>query len=83
MPWPRSFGARAWERCWRRPAGGLRSQLRYANSLGVPYALILGEEELNQGVVVLRDMARGEQRPVPMSSIVSELANAGRSPEGA
>ena len=51
----------------------LRSQLRYANSLGAPYALILGEEELKDGSVILRDMAKGEQRQVPMKSVVSEL----------
>ena len=52
----------------------LRSQLRYANSLGAPYTLILGEEELKDGSVILRDMAKGEQRPVPMQSVVSELS---------
>ena len=57
------------------PAGrSLRAQLRYANSLGVPYALILGENELSRGVVVLRDMIRAEQREVPLESAVSAVA---------
>ena len=58
------------------PAGrSLRAQLRYANSLGVPYALILGEDEIRRGAVVLRDMAKGEQREVPLQGVSEELAS--------
>ena len=42
----------------------LRSQLRYASSIEATHAIIVGEEELERGVVTLRDMARGEQREV-------------------
>jgi histidyl-tRNA synthetase len=56
------------------PAGrSLRAQLRYANSLGIPYALILGEDELKKGSVILRDMAQGEQREVPIQGVAEEL----------
>lgn len=57
------------------PAGrGLRAQLRYVNTMGVPYALILGEEEIGRGAVVLRDMAAGEQREVARDAVAGELA---------
>ena len=57
------------------PAGkSLRAQMRFANSLGVPYALILGEDEISRGAVVLRDMANGEQREVPVQGVSEELA---------
>ena len=56
------------------PGGrSLRSQMRYANSLGVPYALVLGEEEIKKGTVILRDMAKGEQREVPLQGVEDEL----------
>ena len=55
----------------------LRAQLRYANALGARYAIILGEEELKQGVAVIRDMAQGDQRTVPMESVAAELAGGG------
>ena len=56
------------------PGGrSLRSQMRYANSLGVPYALVLGQEEIKKGTVVLRDMAKGEQREVPLQGVEGEL----------
>ena len=62
------------------PAGrSLRSQMRYANSLGIPYTLILGEDEMKNGSVILRDMAQGEQREVPLKGVAGELDNQGRS----
>jgi len=51
----------------------LKAQLRQANTLGSAYALILGEEEVKSGTVVLRDMAKGEQRTVPIGEVVSLL----------
>ena len=56
------------------PAGrSLKSQMRYANSLGIPYALILGEDEIRNGSVILRDMSRGEQREAPIQEAAQEL----------
>ncbi|MBM3925367.1 MAG: histidine--tRNA ligase [SAR202 cluster bacterium] len=42
----------------------MRSQMRSANSMGVPYVVILGEDELKAGTVTVKDMASGEQRKV-------------------
>lgn len=39
----------------------LKSQMRYANSLSVDYVVIIGEEEVKNGVVILRDMKNGTQ----------------------
>ena len=39
------------------PVGrGMRSQMRYANSKGANYALILGERDLENGVATLRSL---------------------------
>jgi histidyl-tRNA synthetase len=47
------------------PAGrGLRSQLRYAASIQSTHAVIIGEDELQKGVVILRDLTKSEQREV-------------------
>ena len=51
----------------------LKAQLRQANALGAAYAIILGEEEVASGTVMLRDMARGEQKRVLMDEAVSIL----------
>jgi histidyl-tRNA synthetase len=47
----------------------LRGQLRQANSLGIAYALILGEQEISQRNVMLRDMRNGEQKTIPLAKI--------------
>ena len=49
------------------PAGrSLKAQMRYAGSLAAAHVLVLGEDELAQGTVTVRDMAGGEQRQIPL-----------------
>ena len=45
---------------------GLRSQLRYASSVDATHALIIGDEELQRGSIVLRDLDEGEQEEVEL-----------------
>ena len=52
----------------------LKAQLRQANNLGVSYAVIIGEEELKSGTVIVRDMTSAEQKSVPITSLRAELA---------
>ncbi|MBU0664019.1 MAG: histidine--tRNA ligase [Proteobacteria bacterium] len=42
----------------------LKSQMKQAGKLGVPYVLILGESELAEGKAVLRNMATQEQQEI-------------------
>ena len=51
----------------------LRAQLRYASSMNARHTLILGEEELNRGIIGLRDMDKGEQREVDQAQILEIL----------
>ena len=51
----------------------LKAQLRTANKSGAAFALILGEEEVRAGQVVVRDMAKGEQRAVALEEVVAWL----------
>ncbi len=41
--------------------GNLRKQLDFANKMGYRYAVIVGEDEMREGVVSLKDMETGEQ----------------------
>jgi histidyl-tRNA synthetase len=57
------------------PAGrSLKSQLRYASSIGSTHAVIIGDRELESGSFMLRTMAEGEQREVPRDNLVDELS---------
>ncbi len=54
--------------------GSLKSMLRRANGLGSPIALVVGDGELDRGVVQLKDLAAHAQRDVPRSEIVRAVA---------
>jgi len=49
--------------------GGLRKHLELASKLSADYAVIIGEEELREGVVSLKDMRTGEQRRLKVEEI--------------
>lgn len=52
---------------------GIGSQLERANRLGVDYAIIIGQKEVVDKSVILRDMTSGAQEMIPLAKIVSEL----------
>jgi histidyl-tRNA synthetase len=51
----------------------LKSQMKRANRLGAPYVLILGENELEAGEAVLRNMATKEQVSISLDNIVDGI----------
>jgi len=54
----------------------LKAQLRQANTLGLSQAIIIGEEEVRTGSVILRDMAKGEQIQLPLEKAILQLTGA-------
>ncbi len=53
---------------------GLKSQLEAADRLGVKYALIIGQQEIVDNTVLIRDMENGNQETVDWSKIVAEVS---------
>jgi len=53
----------------------LKAQLKQANRLGVPYTVILGEEELASGTAVLRHMETSSQEQIPLLDIDKIILN--------
>ncbi len=51
----------------------LKAQMRYADKLGARFVLILGDEELRENVVTVRDMQKSEQWKEPSDKIASSL----------
>jgi len=51
----------------------LKAQLRQANTLGARQVVIIGEEEIKSGTVMLRDMTTSQQKPIPLSQLEEEL----------
>lgn len=51
----------------------LKSQMKQANKVNARYVLIIGENELEQGQAVLKNMANQEQQEIAMSSEIDTL----------
>ena len=50
-----------------------KNQFKFANRAGAAKTVIIGENELNEGMLQIKDMETGEQTSVPVGSIVDEL----------
>ena len=57
-----------------RGARGLRGQMRQANALNIPYALILGDDEIAKNEVVVRDMTASTQQSRPLPDFLRQAA---------
>jgi len=51
----------------------IKGAMRKANDLGANLCLIIGDNELNKGVLTLKNMASGEQKEIKTEDIVKEL----------
>lgn len=58
-------------------ADALKKQLRYASRKGIPFAAILGPDEVAQGQVTIKNLELGEQRTVPQSEAAQVIRNWG------
>lgn len=54
-------------------AAKMKKQMAYANSLAIPYVGIIGEQELADGTVTIKNMQSGEQQSIPVADIVNAV----------
>ena len=54
-------------------AAKMKKQMAYANAEGVPYVALIGDKELADGTVTLKNMASGEQTVVTPDELVARL----------
>ena len=50
-----------------------KAKMNYADKLGVPYVVFLGEDEITQGVVACKDMKTGEQTKLEAAATVYRI----------
>ena len=56
------------------PDGGkMKKQMEYANRRGIPYVVIIGSDEVEQGVATVKNMQTGEQHQVTFDEIVNAI----------
>jgi histidyl-tRNA synthetase len=51
----------------------LGKQLDYANALNIPYAIIIGENEMQSGKLVLKSLEAGTQEELDITAIIDRL----------
>jgi len=51
----------------------IKSQLRESNKLGASITIIIGEKEIEEQSVQIKDLSSGNQQSVPFDSIISYL----------
>jgi len=54
--------------------GSMKSQMRQANKAGAKRVLILGEDEIKEGVVAVKDMTTGNQEKVGIKEVIKVLS---------
>lgn len=51
----------------------MKAQMKQANKLGAKYSVILGEDEIAEGVAMLRSMEDSSQAKVPMAQVAEKI----------
>ena len=51
----------------------MKKQMSYANAKNIPFVVMAGETEMQEGVVALKNMVTGEQRVVKVNGLVEAL----------
>ena len=51
----------------------LKAKFKYADKLHIPYVAVIGEEEMKNNTVTLKDMTTGEQKTFTISEIIDEI----------
>ena len=51
----------------------LRKQMDYANAIGVPFLAVIGEREMKEGKVTLRDMKTGKEEFISADDVAARI----------
>lgn len=62
----RAFAAEGMIMAYSYEDKSLKSQMRYADSMNADYVMILGDDEIQRGVVVMRNMKNKKQSELPL-----------------
>ena len=54
-------------------AAKIKKQMNYANQKNIPWVVILGENEINQSIVTLKNMQSGEQKVVSQEKLIEYI----------
>lgn len=55
-------------------AAKMKKQMKYANDKGIPYVVMIGEDEMAKGMLMLKNMESGEQKSITTEALLSLMA---------
>lgn len=55
-------------------ARNIKGQFKYANRLGAKFTVVIGEDELEKGIVSIKEMETSQQREVKLENLLEELS---------
>jgi histidyl-tRNA synthetase len=56
------------------PAGAkIKKQMEYANNKNIPYTVLIGSDEMQSGLLTVKDMASGQQEKLTAQEIIEKL----------
>jgi len=53
----------------------IKNQFKYASRLNIPYVIVIGEDEVKQNKVTIKDMTTGEQTTETIEKVIEKLSN--------
>ena len=53
----------------------IKNQFKYASRLNIPYVIVIGEDEVKQNKVTIKDMITGEQTTETIQEVIEKLSN--------
>ena len=53
----------------------MKKQMSYANAIGVPFVALVGESEMQSGLVALKNMQSGEQRQLSVDEMIRTICS--------
>jgi len=51
----------------------LKAQMKYADKLGAKYSIVLGDDEIDSGKAVLKNMETGDQKEISLDTLITRL----------
>ena len=51
----------------------LKAKFKYADKLQIPYVIIIGEDEITEGKVTMKNMITGEEARLSIEECINEL----------
>ncbi|KNF08704.1 histidine--tRNA ligase HisS [Gottschalkia purinilytica] len=52
----------------------IKAQFKYSNKINAKYTVVIGEDEIEKGIVTLKDMNNGEQEEIKINELIEKLS---------